>query len=117
VSLEGVTGGSYDSQVTAPLPRPATITSLTPNRGPKNTAVHVAGTNFGASQGSSVVKFFNNQTTTATNWSATAFDTSVPLAAETGAVTVTVGGTASAGVTFTVTPAPNITALSQPAAA
>jgi YD repeat-containing protein len=110
VSIEGTPGGSFDSQVTAPLPQP-TITSLTPNRGPKNTAIHVVGTGFGATQGASIVKFFNNVTAAATSWSATAFDTAVPVAAATGPVTVTVGGTTSGGASFTVTPSPSITSL------
>lgn len=117
VSIEGTTTPVYDSKVTAPLAQVATITSLTPNRGPKNTAVHVVGTNFDVAQGASTVTFFNNLAASASNWSTTAFDTTVPAAAATGPVKVTVGGATSAGVTFTVTPAPNITSLNPSAAA
>jgi hypothetical protein len=79
------------------------ITSLSPNAGPTGTAVTITGVNFGSSQGSSTVKF-NGVLATPTSWSATSIVAPVPATATTGNVVVTVGGTASNGVPFTVTP-------------
>lgn len=79
-----------------------TITSLSPTSGIVGTAVTIAGTNFGASQGTSTVRF-NGTVATVTSWSASAIVAKVPSGATTGMVTVTVGGVASNGVSFTVT--------------
>src|SRR2546430_1802793 len=79
------------------------ITMLSPTSGPVGAAVTITGTNFGASQGSSSVTFYNNQTATVTSWSATSIVVSVPAGASTGSVVVSVGGVASNGVSFTVT--------------
>jgi len=78
------------------------ITSLSPNNGGVNTAVTVNGTNFGAVQNSSTVKF-NGVVATVITWSATAIVVSVPTLATTGPVTVTVTGLVSNSVTFTIT--------------
>ena len=96
----GSTGGS-----TAP-----TITSLSPTSGPAGTSVTITGTNFGASQGTNTVAF-NGTAATPTSWSATSILALVPTAATSGNVVVTVGGRASNGVSFTVTP---VTAPPQP---
>ena len=89
-----------------------TVTSLSPPSGPVGTAVTIAGTNFGSTEGTSTVTF-NGTTATVTTWSATSLATSVPTGATTGNVVVTVGGVASNGVSFTVAaPAPTITSLS-----
>jgi chitodextrinase len=64
-------------------------------------AVTITGTNFGATQGTSTVKF-NGTTATPTSWSATSITTQVPAGATTGNVVVTVGGVASNGIGFTV---------------
>ena len=94
--------------VTAPAPA---ITSLNPNSGPVGTAVTITGTNFGATQGTSTIKF-NGTTATATSWSDTSIAVAVPAGATTGNVVMTVGTQASNGVTFTVTtPAPAIVSL------
>jgi hypothetical protein len=90
---------------------PPSITSLTPNSGAVGSSIVVAGTNFGATQGTSTVKF-NGTTATATAWSASSITATVPAGATTGNVTVTVGGIASNGVTFTVVSAPSISSLS-----
>jgi len=90
---------------------PPSITSLTPPSGPVGTPVTIAGTNFGASQGTSTVTF-NGVAATPTSWSATSIVVPVPTGATTGNVVVTVGGVASNGVGFTVMPpAPSITFL------
>jgi len=79
------------------------ITSLNPASGPVGTSVTITGTNFGATQGTSGVSF-NGLGATVSSWSATSIVTVVPGPALTGPVVVTVGGVASNGVIFTVTP-------------
>jgi len=64
-------------------------------------SVTITGANFGATQGTSTVKF-NGTTATPTSWSATSIVAPVPAGATTGNVVVTVGGVASNGVSFTV---------------
>jgi IPT/TIG domain len=88
------------------------ITSLNPNAGAVAAPVTIAGTNFGATQGTSTVTF-NGTSATPTSWSATSIAVQVPAGATTGSVVVTVSGQASNGVTFTVTVAggPTITNL------
>jgi Protein of unknown function (DUF4038)/Putative collagen-binding domain of a collagenase/IPT/TIG domain len=80
------------------------ITSLSPVSGPVGTPVTIAGTNFGATQGTSTVKF-NGTAATATSWRTTSIVAPVPAGATTGNVVVTVGGVASNGVLFTVSTA------------
>ena len=80
------------------------IGSLSPDSGPEGTSVEIAGTSFGAVQGMSTVTF-NGTAATATSWSDTSITVTVPAGATTGEVVVTVGGEASAGASFTVTPA------------
>jgi IPT/TIG domain len=89
-----------------------TITTLNPNSGMVATAVTITGTNFGATQGASTVRF-NGTAAAATGWSATSVVAPVPAGAATGNVVVTVGGQASNGVKFTVTAAlvPTITTV------
>jgi hypothetical protein len=87
------------------------ITSLNPTSGLVGLVITVSGADFGAAQGTSTVKF-NGTTATPTTWSATSVVVPVPAGATTGNVVVTVGSTASNGVSFTVTaPAPSITSL------
>jgi hypothetical protein len=87
------------------------ITKLSVTSGPVATPVTITGTAFGATQGTSKVTF-NGTTATVSSWSATSIAVTVPAAATTGNVVVTVSGTASNGVAFTVTP--HITTLSFP---
>src|SRR5438045_140725 len=82
-------------------PSPASITSLNPTSGVLGTSVTITGANFGATQGTSTVKF-NGTAATPTSWSATSIVAPVPAGATTGNVVVTVGGVASNGVSFTV---------------
>src|SRR5205814_518941 len=94
------------------VPAPS-ITSLNPTSGVAGTSVTIAGANFGATQGTSTVTF-SGTAAVPTSWSATSIVVPVPAGATTGnvVVTVTVGGVASNGVSFTVTvPAPSITSL------
>jgi len=88
------------------------ITSVNPTSGIVGTRITISGANFGATQGTSTVKF-NGTAATPTSWSATSIVAPVPTGASTGNVVVAVGGAASNGVTFTVTaPVPTITSLS-----
>ncbi len=108
VTVSGVASNGSSFTV---LPTPA-ITNLSPTSGAVGTAVTITGTNFGATQGASTVKFNGTNAGTATSWSATSITINVPVGATTGNVVVTVNGVASNGVNFTVVPAPSITNLS-----
>lgn len=87
------------------------ITSLSPAAGSVGTAVIVAGTGFGATQGTSTVTF-NGVAATASSWSSTGIVVTVPIGASTGNVVVTVGSATSNGGAFTVISGPVITGLS-----
>lgn len=79
------------------------ITSLSVTSGVVGTSVTITGTGFGSPQGSSTVTF-NGVLATATTWKSTSIVVTVPAAATTGNVVVTVNGGASNGVAFTVVP-------------
>ena len=79
---------------------PPAISSLYPTSGPPGARVTITGTNFGASQGSSVS--FNGTAANATSWSNTQIVCSVPRKATSGNVTVTTSGGTSNGVAFKV---------------
>jgi len=102
VFLEFPNGDSNGKPFNVSAPATPTITSLTPNHGGIGTAVTIAGTNFGASQGSSFVTF-NGVVAMVTSWGPTSIVAVVPSMAMTGPVIVTVAGVASNSVTFTVT--------------
>jgi len=109
LDVEGVTGGNFDSLITVPLPVAApAITNVSPAAGPVGTSVTITGSNFGATQGSSTVKF-NGITATPGSWSNTSITCTVPAGATTGPVVVTAGGNASNGFTFTVADVGTIT--------
>lgn len=91
-------------------PAVITISNISPMSGAVGTSVTISGSGFGSSQGSSTVTF-DGVAATPTSWSDTSIVASVPAGANTGPVVVTVGGTASNGVTFTV--APSVSGLSQ----
>ncbi len=84
------------------------VTQLSPNVGLSGTPVTITGTNFGATKGSSTVKF-NGLTAATTGWSATSITATVPSGATSGNVVVTVGGIPSNGAAFTV---PTLTSIS-----
>ncbi len=96
-----VAGGTTSNGVTFTVTPGPSITSLSPASGAAGTAVTISGQNFGASQGGSVVRF-NGAAAAVSSWSATSIGVSVPNAATTGPVTVTVNGQASNGSAFTV---------------
>jgi hypothetical protein len=81
----------------------ASITSLSPSSGRAGASVTIKGSNFGAVQGTSTVKF-NGVAAAVVSWSATSIVTKVPEGATTGEVVVTVLGEASTGKNFTVVP-------------
>src|SRR5207247_2266981 len=87
------------------------ITGLLPTSGAVGASVTISGTSFGATQGSSTIKF-NGIAATATSWSATSIGTTVPTGATTGNVVVHASGVDSNGSSFTVVAAPSITSLS-----
>src|SRR6266446_3167809 len=98
VTVGGVASNGVN--FTVPVPTPS-ITSLNPTAGLVGTSVTIGGANFGATQGTSTVKF-NGTAATATSWSVASITAAVPSGATTGNVVVTVGGAASNGVSFTV---------------
>ncbi len=92
-----------------PLAAPI-ISLLSPGVGSAGTPVTITGSNFGATQGSSTVKF-NGTTATPTSWSTTTIVAPVPVGATTGQVVVTVGGVASNTVIFTVNRPPTLNSI------
>jgi len=104
VTVGGVASNGVSFTVTAVSTGPS-ITSLNPTSGAVGTPVMISGANFGATQGTSTVKF-NGTVATPTSWSATSIAAPVPAGATTGNVVVTVGGVASSGVSFTVSGGP-----------
>lgn len=103
-----VSGVASNGKAFTVLPTP-TISSLSPTSGAPGASVTITGTNFGATQGTSTIKF-NGTAATPTSWSDTSIVAPVPSAATTGNVVVTVSGVASTGVGFTV--APSISSIS-----
>jgi YD repeat-containing protein len=94
------------------LPTPS-ITALSPASGEVGNTVRIAGTNFGATQGTSTVTF-NGTSASATSWAQNGIVVTVPTGATTGNVAVNVGGIASNGSSFTLIAGPSITSLSPP---
>jgi hypothetical protein len=84
------------------------ISGLSLTQGPVGANFTINGSNFSFPQGSSTVTL-NGATVTASSWSASSINVTVPSGATTGNIVVTVGGVSSNGVNFTVTPLPSIT--------
>ena len=96
----------YKSGVVAPIPAP-TITSFTPISGAVLSAVTITGTNFSIIPTNNIVTF-NGTIATVTASTATSLTTTVPAAATSGVIRVSVGSlTAASSNSFTV----NISAL------
>ena len=91
----------------APVPF---IASLSPTSGPVGTLVTIAGTSFGAIQGTSTITF-NGTMAVPVSWSTTSVTILVPPGASTGNVIATIAGVSSNGMAFTVLPTPNVTGL------
>ncbi|HLQ25409.1 MAG TPA: IPT/TIG domain-containing protein [Acidiferrobacterales bacterium] len=86
------------------------ISAVSPPAGLAGASVTITGANFGATQGTSTV-MFNGTPAPATSWSDTQIMVTVPSGATTGNVVVTVGGTGSNGIPFTVGKIPVISSL------
>jgi hypothetical protein len=87
------------------------IGSLSPTSGGIGATITISGAGFGATQGSSTVKF-NGTTATPTTWSDMSITVPVPSGATTGNVVGTVGGVASNAVSFTVSSGLTVTSVS-----
>ena len=94
-------GGAVSNAVAFTVIPAPSITSVTPSTGQVGSSTSIAGTNFGAPQGSSTVTF-NGTVATPAAWSDTNIDVTVPTGATSGPVVVTVSGLASNGMAFTV---------------
>jgi hypothetical protein len=111
-ATDGTNFSSYSNVATAtPIVGPV-LSALGLTQGPIGASITITGSGFGATQaqGSSTITF-NGTPATATSWSDISVDTSVPAGATTGNVVITVGGTQSNPLVFTVTPPPNITGV------
>ena len=93
-------GGISSNSMTFTVTGGPSITSLSPSTGAGGASVTITGQNFGATQGSSAVRF-NGLPATVTSWSNTSIGVTAPAGVTTGPVTVTVSGQASNGATFT----------------
>lgn len=92
-----------------------TITNFTPTSGAVGASVTITGTNFGATQGTSSVKF-NNVSATCGSWSATSLTCAVPTGATTGTISVTTSeGTATSSSSFSVTVVSKVVFNTKPA--
>lgn len=109
VTVGGQTGTSATDYTVTTVPGPV-IASFTPASGPIGTSVTISGSNFSTTPANNTVKF-NETAATVTASTATSITTSVPSAATSGKITVTVGGqtstSASSFIIITV-PAPSI---------
>jgi len=92
------------------LPNPI-ISGLVPSSGPVGTAVHINGSGFGASPGTSTVQC-NGVNAATTSWTDSSITATVPTTSTTGAVLVTVGGVkTSSNISFTIPP-PQVNSIS-----
>jgi RHS repeat-associated protein len=87
------------------------ITSLSPTLGPVGTQVTIGGSGFGATQGSSTVRF-GGANPAVVSWSDSQIVVSVPANAATSAVSLLVSGIASNQNLFFTVPAPKIISIS-----
>jgi YD repeat-containing protein len=87
------------------------ISSLSPSTAPAGASVTLAGSGFGAAQGSSTVQF-NSVAASVSSWSNTSITVTVPANAASGPVTVTEGGITSNGVQFTALGTLSISSIS-----
>jgi len=109
--LVTVNGVGSNSDILFPMPNPM-IASLSPSSGSVSTQVQINGSGFGATQGSSTVTFYPGVNASIVSWSDSQIQATVPSAATTGLVKVTVGGiTTTSNVDFTVPP-PQVNSIS-----
>jgi IPT/TIG domain len=100
-------GGGISTGSPSMVAPPPSITSLSPASAAVGAPVTITGENFGATQSASTVTF-NGTAATPISWSATSIMVTVPAAATTGDVIVTVNGVPSAGVSFTALQTPAV---------
>jgi len=81
--------------------QPPNIASVSPTVGVAGQSITITGSNFGVAQGNSTVTF-NGAIATVAGWGTTSIMATVPAAATTGPVVVTVAGMASNASTFVV---------------
>ena len=103
-------GNPSNQDVVFTMPNPA-VASFSPTSGPMSTQVQINGSGFGATQGSSTVKF-NNVVGTVVNWSDTLVTATVPATATSGVVAITNGGVTSTSTDVFNIPAPHISSIS-----
>jgi IPT/TIG domain len=100
--LAGIDGCTdMGSSVAVPDSAPS-ITAIQPDSAFAGDTLKIIGTNFGATQGSSVVSVGGTIADTLYLWSKTEIDVKVPASAATGNVSVTVDGTTSNALTFKI---------------
>jgi hypothetical protein len=102
-NIVATVGGTASNGVSFTVSSGLSVTSISPNSGNTGTVVTITGTGFGATQGGSKV-MFNGASAIVTAWGNTSITASVPSAATSGALVVTVGGASSDGVYFTSQP-------------
>jgi RHS repeat-associated protein len=98
-----VTVAGQPSNGTSNFTPTPSVSSVAPGFGASGSAVTISGNSFGAAQSSSVVTL-NGISAATSNWSNTTIGVTVPNAASTGPVVVSVNGVPSNGASFTVTP-------------
>jgi hypothetical protein len=106
VTNPGTQGGTLTNGYTYVASAPV-LTSLSPSLAVVGAPVTIAGTNFGATQGTSLVSF-NGVPAVPSSWSASSLVVPVPAGATSGPVIVTVSGVASNALAFTVNAPPTL---------
>jgi YD repeat-containing protein len=110
--VEGTLNGPTDSAVVTPsLVTTLIVTKVNPVEAPVNTSVVLSGFGFGNSPGSSTVSF-NGTAATSSSWSNATIAVPVPAGATSGPIVITVNGSPSNGMPFTVIPPPVLTSVS-----
>jgi RHS repeat-associated protein len=94
------------SSLTVSLYAAPTITSISPTSGAVGGSVSIAGTGFGATQGTSTISL-NSANVSVMSWSDSTIIAVVPAGASSGTFSVTVGGQAANSPTFTVSALPS----------
>ena len=102
LALAGIGGCTDMGSDVAVVDSAPTITAIQPDSTFAGDTLKIVGTNFGATQGSSVVSVGGTIADTIYLWSATEIDVKVPASAVTGNVRVTVGGATSNAPAFEI---------------
>jgi RHS repeat-associated protein len=89
----------------ATLAQVPSVTSISPNSGAVGSAIVIAGSSFGASQGTSTVSL-NGTSAAVASWSDTSIVATVPAGATSGSFSVTVNGQSGTSSLFTITSLP-----------